>query len=197
MDWTQEKVLKSSNDVRQFESSRALGLSFQNGKLDREMLYREILEESRKLMRGGVMEGQKVKKLTYAKSFTRALTDKGGKLVRDIRIQSRAKVDITHFHGEEETVELKGSTKSVDKAEQMLKELLESVQEISLSWKEKDALITGGKKCIMNNLRRKLQVPSSLQGQKLLLFGKSEDIKVAKKMLEEELNLVRKILDGR
>ena len=121
----------------------------------------------------------------------------GGKLVRDIRIQSGAKVIIPFSPGEEETVVLRGPAESVDKAEQMLKELLSSVQEVYVSWEVKDALITGGKRCIMDNIRRKLQVLLSLQGQKLLLFGKPEDIKVAKDMLKEELNLVRKILDGR
>ena len=90
-----------------------------------------------------------------------------------------------------------GPTKSVEKAEQMLKELLSSAREISLSSLEKDALLTGGKGCIINKIQRKLQVPSSLLRQKLLLYGKPEDTQKAKDILDEELRLVRRILEGR
>jgi len=197
IDSTKEEFLKSFKEVGHFESQDASILSLENEELDREMLYREILEEPRKLRRGGVMEGQTVKKLTCDRSFTRALTDKGGKLIRKIRSYSRAEVNIIKSCEEEEHVVLRGPTKSVEKAEQMLKELLSSAQEISLSWEEKEALITGGKRCIMDNLRSKLQVPVSFKGQKLLLFGKPEDTKKAKEMVEKELRLVRKILSGR
>ena len=135
------------------------------------------------------------KKLSFKKSFTRALTDKSGKLVKDIKIDSRAFVDIVPSPGRaEETVVLKGTSESVGKAEQMLMALCSSVHEISLSSEEREALLTGGKRCILTMIRLKLQVPLYLQGQKLLLFGKPSDTKEAKEIIEEELRLVRKIL---
>ena len=53
------------------------------------------------------------------------------------------------------------------------------------------------KKCIIGEIRQKLQVPASLGGQKILLFGKPEENKEAKEIVEEELRLVRQILSGR
>ena len=96
-----------------------------------------------------------------------------------------------------ETVVLKGASESVVKAEQMLEELFSSAEEISLSAEEREALMTGGKRCIMGKIQQKLQVPAQLQGQKMMLFGMPEETREAKVVAEGELKLVRKILSGR
>ena len=166
----------------------------------------EKMEEAKEELRGILRESGELakcadsveKKLTYNKSFTRALTDKGGNLLKDIRKYSGTDIYLSHFSGGAvETVVLKGASESVVKAEQMLAELLASAEEISLSGEERRALMTGGKQCIMGKIHQKLQVPAQLQGQTILLFGKPEEIKEAKEMVEEELKLVRKILSGR
>ena len=166
----------------------------------------EKMEEAKEELRGILRESGELskcadsveKKLTYNKSFTRALTDKGGNLLKDIRKYSGTDIYLSHFSGGAvETVVLKGASESVVKAEQMLAELLASAEEISLSGEERRALMTGGKQCIMGKIHQKLQVPAQLQGQTILLFGKPEEIKEAKVVVEEELKLVRKSLSGR
>ena len=79
----------------------------------------------------------------------------------------------------------------------LLEELLVSAEEICLSGEEREALLTRGKRCIMGKIQQKLQVPAQLQGQKMLLFGKPEETREAKEMVEEELKLVRETLSGR
>ena len=156
---------------------------------------RGVLRESVEFTKCGVAVE---KKLTFKKSFTRALTDMGGKLVKDIRKDNEAIVEVIPSPGRaEETVVLKGTSESVGKAEQMLMALCSSAQEISLSSEEREALLTGGRRCILTMIRLKLQVALYLQGQKLLLFGKPSDTKEAKEIIEEELRLVRKILSGK
>ena len=101
IDFTQGNVVNSFKvEVGKFESQVVL----ENEERDsREILYRGILESN--LVR------QKVRKLTCDRSFTRALTDKGGKLVRDIKNYSSAKVEI-HSHEEENVVLGKGEFKT-------------------------------------------------------------------------------------
>ena len=108
---------------------------------------------------------------------------KGGKLVNDVRNSSGSQVRVIFSHGAvEETVVLKGPAESVDRAEQMLEELWSSALEISITGEESAALLTGGKNCIMYKIQRNLQVPLSLEGHNLLLFGKPEETKKAKEM---------------
>ena len=115
----------------------------------------------------------------------------GGKLVNEIRNASGVKVDIIFSPGIEQTdVVLKGPATSVEKAERMLLELLSSAKEINLTYEEKNALVTGGKECLMVKLQWRLQVPVSIQGRKLLLFGKSEETKKASEIIEEELSKI-------
>ena len=97
-----------------------------------------------------------------------------------------------------ETVVLTGTAESVAKADQMLKELQSSALKIPLSGDMKDALLTGGKQCILNQIREKLQVSVFLliSGKTLYLVGKQEDSKIARKVIEEELTLVKRILDS-
>ena len=89
---------------------------------------------------------------------------------------------------------LTGSAESVAKAEQMVKELQSSALKIPLSWDVKCALLTGGKGCILNEIREKLQVSLQLEGSTLVLFGKQEDTMKARLVVEEELALVKKVL---
>ena len=148
----------------QMDCNSAVGIvNLANEELGRKLLYREILKE--KTMRGEVPEEQKEKKLTFKKPFTRALT---GKLLNGIENNSGAVVDVIRSPGERETVMLRGTSKSVDKVEGMLEELLSSALEIFISGEERDALLTGGRRCIMNKIQQKLQVPLSFQGQTIL-----------------------------
>jgi len=166
----------------------------------------EKMEEAKEELRGILRESGELakcadsveKKLTYKKPFTRALTSKGGKLLKDIRKYSGTDIYFSHSSGGGvETVVLLGASESVVKAEQMLEELLASAEEICLSGEEREALLTRGKRCIMGKIQQKLQVPAQLQGQKMLLFGKPEETREAKEMVEEELKLVRETLSGR
>ena len=83
----------------------------------------------------------------------------------------------------------------VDKAEQMLEELLSTALEISLSAEERKALLSkrARKKCIFNKIRQKISVPLQLHGKKVFIFGKSGDTKEAKEILEEEFRLVKEV----
>ena len=167
---------------------------------DREILYRCIFEGSK--MRMGKASDEKMieKKLTLNRCFTRALTAKGGKLVKSITRESGAKVTIEIESREglgEESLVLKGPTKSVNKAEQMLEEVLSSVVKISVSAEERDALLSCGvnkKECIMYKIEERTSVPLVLQGCKVLLYGKPEETKEAKETFEKELRLVKKVL---
>ena len=166
----------------------------------------EKMEEAKEELRGILRESGELakcadsveKKLTYKKPFTRALTSKGGKLLKDIQKYSGTDIYFSHSSGGGvETVVLLGASESVVKAEQMLEELLASAVEICLSGEEREALLTRGKRCIMGKIQQKLQVPAQLQGQKMLLFGKPEETREAKVVVEEELKMMRKILSGR
>ena len=166
----------------------------------------EKMEEAKEELRGILRESGELakcadsveKKLTYKKPFTRALTSKGGKLLKDIQKYSGTDIYFSHSSGGGvETVVLLGASESVVKAEQMLEELLSSAEEISLSAEEREALMSGGKQCIMGKIQQKLQVPAQLQGQKMMLFGKPEETREAKVVAEGELKLVSKILSGR
>ena len=140
------------------------------------------------------------KKLVFNRGFTRALTDKGGKLVRRIRNNSGAHVHVIGSGAREETVVLRGPVKLVNKAEQMLEELLSSAMEISLSDEEDHALHKGGKEgCIMNEISRRISVPVHCDNinRKLVIYGEKEEMMEAKNIVEEELRLVNKILSER
>ena len=184
----QDEDMKIHEDVGKLRSPRALNLTLENDKGDLKTHARGMLQEPIKLRRSEVAEEQKVKKL----SFTRALTDKGGKLVNDLQKESGASIGITPSHGEEETVELKGPSKSVEKAEQMMEELLSSAKDIYLSYEEKDALLIGGKNCILVSMCGRLQVPAQIQGRKLVLIGKPEETSQAREMVEEAMKGVLK-----
>ena len=111
-------------------------MSLLKEKLDEEMLYKlnSKLKEPR---RDEVPEEQKVKRLTFKKFFTRGLLGTSEMLVNDVENKSGAEVGVIRSGGEDQTVVLRGTSKSVDKAEEMLNELLSSAQEISLSWEDK------------------------------------------------------------
>ena len=187
---TQEEDVKK--DVGKLKIQEASSLTLEIEKGDAVNLDRRMLQERRMLMRSEVPEGKIVKELTFKKSFTRALTDKGGKLVNDLQNNSRAKVDIIPSHGEEETVVLRGSVVSVEKAEQLLEELQTSAQEILLSFEEKTALLNGGINCNLEKIYGRLQVPANLQGRKLVLFGKPEETKKARELVLKEMRGVLK-----
>ena len=187
---TQEEDVKK--DVGKLKIQEASSLTLEIEKGDAVNLDRRMLQERRMLMRSEVPEGKIVKELTFKKSFTRALTDKGGKLVNDLQNESGASIGITPSHGEEETVELKGPSKSVEKAEQMMEELLSSAKDIYLSYEEKDALLIGGKNCILVSMCGRLQVPAQIQGRKLVLIGKPEETRKAREMVEEAMKGVLK-----
>ena len=187
----QKEAIEHFKVMRKFESQGASSLDLDSGKLDKEILERGILQESRRPMGGGV-PGEVVEKIFFfKKSFTRGLTDMSGKLVDEIRNVSGAEVRVifskSRSPGIEEVVMLKGPLRSVEKAEQMLLELLSSAKEKNLSSDEKKALMGGKKKCLLAQLRGRSQVPVSYQGGKLFLFGKPEETKKAEEMFEEEL----------
>ena len=162
------------------------GGDFDEEKLNREILYRSMLEEN-------VIE----RELTFSRVFTRALVAKGGKLVNRIRRESGAIMEIIRSSEVTERVVLRGTSETVNKAEQMLEELLSSAVEISVSAEEIEALLSRcGKErgCILDKIRQRISVPLSMQGMKAVIFGKPEETKVGKEIFEEELRLVRKIL---
>ena len=198
-DLVEEEAVECYKEVAKFGSQGVLRLNGETlGKetLGREILYRDMLESTMQ-MRGKVIE----KELTFSSGFTRALTDKGGKLAKSIRQGSGAYIHIyipSVARGREKgRVVVRGHAEMVNKAEQMLEELLSSVVEISVSPEEKDALLSRcGKErgCILDKIRQRISVPLSMQGMKAVIFGKPEETKVAKEIFEEELRLVRKIL---
>ena len=73
------------------------------------------------------------------------------------------------------------------KAEEKPRELLSSALEISLSYEEKQALVTGGESCILQSTRERLQVAANSQGKTLLLVGEPEKTKEAMEFIEREL----------
>ena len=173
-----------------FESQVSLSLDLVNRKPDKKILDSGMLDEPRmrRMRSWGEVQGEVVeKKLYFKKSFTRGLTDKGGKLVKEIQKESGARVDIIRSPGIEETVVLNGPLLLVENAEKMLSEIVSSAQELSLSYKEKDALLSGGKGCLLKKLQVMLQVALGIEGRKLVLFGKSDDSKKAMEIIEEEL----------
>merc|ERR550519_921521 len=137
-----------------------MGDDLEKERLHREILYRGMLEESDEVSKK-VIE----RELSYSRVFTRALTDKGGKLANRIRRESRAIVKIIPSFEAMERVVLKGPTEVVNKAELMLEELLSSALEISVSVEEKEALLRGGskkKKCILDKIKPRISAPVSL-----------------------------------
>ena len=91
--------MKIHEDVGKLRSPRALNLTLENDKGELKTHARGMLQEPIKLRRSEVAEEQEVKKLSFQKSFTRALTDKGGKLVNDLQNESGASIGITPSHG--------------------------------------------------------------------------------------------------
>ena len=156
-------------------------------KKDSEVLKEELRRILKEPVRVEVPEGHEVKKLTLNKSFTKALTSKGRKLANEIQYESGARVDIIPSPGIEENVVLKGPLLFVENAKGMLMELQSSAQELSLSYEEKTALLSGGKGCLLKKLQVMLQVALGIEGRKLVLFGKSDDSKKAMEIIEEEL----------
>ena len=98
-----------------------------------------------------------------------------------------------------EIVVLNGPTEMVNKAEQMLEELLSSAVEMALSVEENEALLRrGGKKeeCIVDKIRQRISVPVSLLGnRKVVIYGKPKETKEAKEIFGGELALVKKVLN--
>ena len=183
-----KEAAERSKEVGKFESQMSLSLDLVNGKPDKEILYSGILDESRTMRMRSEVQGEVVeKKLYFKKPFTRGLMDKGRKLVNEIQNESGARVDIIPSPGIEENVVLKGPLLFVENAKGMLMELQSSAQELSLSYEEKTALLSGGKGCLLEKLQAKLQVAACIEGRKLVLFGKSEDTKKAMGIIEEEL----------
>ena len=183
-----KEAAERSKEVGKFESQMSLSLDLVNGKPDKEILYSGILDESRTMRMRSEVQGEVVeKKLYFKKPFTRGLMDKGRKLVNEIQNESGARVDIIPSPGIEQTVVLKGPLLFVENAKGMLMELQSSAQELSLSYEEKTALLSGGKGCLLKKLQVMLQVALGIEGRKLVLFGKSEDSKKAMGIIEEEL----------
>jgi len=158
---------------------------------DSELLKEELRRILKEPVRVEVPEGHEVKKLPLNKSFKKALTSKGRRLANEIQYRSGAKVDIITSPGIKQIVVLKGPAVSVEIAEKMLSELVSSAQEVSLSYEERTALLSGGKGCLLEKIEVMLEVALGIEGRKLVLFGKSEDFKKAMGIIEEEL---RKIL---
>ena len=190
-DLVEEEVVECYKKVAKFGSQDVSRLKEM---LSREILYRGMLEKS--TMQGKVIE----KELTFSSGFTRALTDKGGKLVRSIRQGSGAYIHIIPSvarGGEKERLVVQGHAEMVNKAEKMMEELLSSAVKISVSAEETEALFSRcGKErgCILDKIMQRISVPLSLHGRKAVMFGKPEETKVAKEIFEEELRLVQKIL---
>ena len=183
-----KEAAERSKEVGKFESQMSLSLDLVNGKPDKEILYSGILDESRTMRMRSEVQGEVVeKKLYFKKPFTRGLMDKGRKLVNEIQNESGARVDIIPSPGIEENVVLKGPLLFVENAKGMLMELQSSAQELSLSYEEKTALLSGGKGCLLKKLQVMLQVALGIEGRKLVLFGKSDDSKKAMEIIEEEL----------
>ena len=173
------------------------GLRLNGGDLEKErlFLYRAMLEESDEVSKKDIE-----RKLSYSRGFTRALIDKGGKLANRIRRESGAIMQMIQSFEARERVVLRGPTEMIDKAEQMLEEILSSAVEIALSVDEKEALLRGSgekKECILNKIRQRISVPISLRGSgKVVIYGKPEETKKAKEVFEEELGMVKKVLSS-
>ena len=183
-----KEAAECSKEVGKSESEVSLSLDLVNGKQDKETLYSGKLDEPRKMRMRSEVQGEVVeKKLYFKKPFTRGLMDKGRKLVNEIQNESGARVDIIPSPGIEENVVLKGPLLFVENAKGMLMELQSSAQELSLSYEEKTALLSGGKGCLLKKLQVMLQVALGIEGRKLVLFGKSDDSKKAMEIIEEEL----------
>ena len=185
-----KEAAECSKEGGKFESQVSLSLDLVNRKPDKKILDSGMLDEPRmrRMRSWGEVQGEVVeKKLYFKKRFARGLTAMGGKLVKEIQNESGARVDIIPSPGIEQTVVLKGPLLLVENAEKMLSEIVSSAQELSLSYKEKDALLSGGKGCLLEKLQAKLQVAACIEGRKLVLFGKSEDTKKAMGIIEEEL----------
>ena len=169
---------------------RLMGDGLEKERLHREILYRAMLEESDKVIE---------RELSYSRDFTRALTDMGGKLANRIRRESGAVMKIIQSFEARERVVLRGPTEMVNKAEQMLEELLSTAVEISVSVEEVEVLARGGKKkeCILDKIEQKISVPLTLRGGKVVMFGEPGETKVAIEIFKEELRLVKKALSSR
>ena len=172
------------------------GLRLKGGDLEKErlFLYRAMLEESDEVSKKDIE-----RKLSYSRDFTRALTDMGGKLANRIRRESGAVMKIIQSFEARERVVLRGPTEMVNKAEQMLEELLSTAVEISVSVEEVEVLARGGKKkeCILDKIRQRISVPLTLRGGKVVMFGEPGETKVAIEIFKEELRLVKKALSSR
>ena len=166
------------------------------GKLRDTEVAKKIFEEEFRLAKNMLIE----RKLTYSRCFTRALTDKGGKLIKNITRESGTSLHIIQSFGAEQTVVLKGPVEMVNKAELMLKELLSSAVKISLSVEEKHTLLSKSgkkKKCILDVIGGRISVPLNFQDRNVLMFGKPRDTEEAKKIFKEELRLVKEALNSR
>jgi len=208
LDSVLEEPVKEKSVVGKFGSHGPVRINSEKEEkemLEKEKQYREMLKMPKKLTRGEAFDNEAVeKKLVFNRGFTRALTDKGGKLVRRIRNNSGAHVHVIGSGAREETVVLRGPVKLVNKAEPMLEELLSSALEISLQFSLSDeedrALLKGGKEgCIMNEISRRISVPVHCDNinRKLVIYGEKEEMMEAKNIVEEELRLVNKILSER
>ena len=96
---------------------------------------------------------------------------------------------------------LTGCVEMVNKAELMLEEISSSAVEISVSDEERETLLSGGGKkkgCILEKIRQRISVPIRLQGsRKVVIYGKPEETKEAKEIVEEDVGLVKKVLSSR
>ena len=123
---------------------------------------------------------------------------KGEKLENSIRRKSGTNMNIIRPSEANEIVVLNGPTEMVNKAEQMLEELLSSAVEMALSVEEKEALLRrGGEKeeCIVDKIRQRISVPVSLLGnRKVVIYWKPKE---TKEIFEEELELVLRVLNSR
>jgi len=195
LDSVQEESVKDKSEVGKYGSHGPVRINIEKeGKevLEKENRYREMLNKPKKLTLCEAFEKEVVeKRLVFKRVFTRALTDKSGKLVERIRKNSGAQVRIIGSREREETVVLWGHVKLVNKAEQMLQELLSSAIEISLSDEEDRALHKG---CIMKEMSRRISVPVHCDNRKLVIHGEKKEMMEAKHIVEEELRLVKRIL---
>ena len=136
----EEKVVECCKEVD--GGLRLMGGDFKE-KLDQVILYRRMLEESSSQMRDKeVIE----KELTFRRFFTRALTEKGGKLINRIIWETRVNLIVIRSFEAREKVVLRGLNKMVNKAELMLEEISSSAVEISVSDEEREVLLSGGGK---------------------------------------------------
>ena len=195
--WEEGVDLECCKELTMLKSQgglRLMGDDLEKERLHREILYRGMLEESDEVSKK-VIE----RELSYSRVFTRALTDKGGKLANRIRRESGAIMKIIQSFEATQRVVLRGPTEMVNKAEQMLEELLSTAVEISVSVEEAEALRRGGKKkgCILDKIKQRISVPLTLRGGKVVMFGEPGETKVAIEIFKEELRLVKKALSSR